>query len=410
MLSQPVTLRTIAQYLQDVLLQPIADIFNQIYSKNILVVALDLEGPGNSDQFPFAVTFHACDTLGIRQPVKNIPTVVYTPDAILNVDEPSPRLAVALKQVYDSDPSSPVIATNFDDIAVFWTPDKENVRYYELVASDETRTLLALRTITAAHLLHALIYALYAPLPDSAEKTGVLPEGPPVNENAPLVPDAVVFETYKRHSDFDLATLKRDRERALQFFRWKDHVRDTQEKLIVAPGDIVHAASNGLDEFALEPKPYYPLDFSEIPPDTLAHLGAVHRLCPLSSLGLRERFLHSSSFNLEILGVIAEGSKRGVCTVYQCRIISLDNDEVVESPVLCLKLFDDRFQLLDPPEEEELEEEPSGWLDRIALAEWDARQEHCAYKKLEDLHGTVFPWYYGAHQVRTPFRLSQKLF
>ncbi|CAA7265590.1 unnamed protein product [Cyclocybe aegerita] len=354
-------------------------------------------------QTGIVITFRANNALGIPKQIENIPVVLYIPDDLFNADGPSPRLVIALEQVHAVKSSTTVIATNFNDIAIFGLSNAVNERGFIRLSTDRTRMLLTLRTVTAAYLLRALYLENYIRLPDDfgSDMDCLLPAGPPVNPAAPLVPDEEIFETYQHHSDFDLVTLKRDRERALQFFRWKQHVRASQRKLIAAPEDFIQAASNGLDCVAPELAPCYQLDFSEIPPDTLAHLSAVQRPCPLSAAGLRKRFMRSSRFILQILDVVAKGSSRGICTVYQCRLISIDGVQVSESPVLCLKLFDDRFQDLPPPEEEELEEQPSRWLSRLVLAEWHARQEHSAYKKLEKAHGSVFPWYYGAHQVQS---------
>ncbi|KAJ3510337.1 hypothetical protein NLJ89_g4736 [Agrocybe chaxingu] len=392
----------LSQYLQKVLLQPVADILNQMYMRNIRATALSIKG--SSAEAP-VVTFCANNALGVPERIENIPVVLYIPDDLFNnPDGPSPRLVIALEQVYAVKPSSPVIATNFNDIAIFGLSNAANERGYMRLSTDRTRTLLTLRTVTAAYLLRALFLGKYIMLPDDSgsDMDCLLPAGPPVNPAAPLVPDEEIFETYQHHSDFDLVTLKRDRKRALQFFRWKQHVRASQRKLIAAPEDFIQAASNGLDCVAPELAPCYQLDSSEIPPDTLAHLSAVRRPCPLSAAGLRKRFMRSSRFTLQILDVVAKGSSRGICTVYQCRLISIDGVQVSESPVLCLKLFDDRFQDLSPPEGEELEEQPSRWLSRLVLAEWHARQEHSAYKKLEKAHGSVFPWYYGAHHFTLP--------
>lgn len=111
-------------------------------------------------------------------------------------------------------------------------------------------------------------------------------------------------------------------------------------------------------------------------------------------------FERSNALTLEILNVVAEGSERGICTVYRCRIISIDGVPTTIPP-LCLKLFDDRFQQMETPDEDEdlTDEFLPRWFDQVVCAERDALNEAFAHEKLLPLQGSLVPWFYGIHQM-----------
>ncbi|KAG6906850.1 hypothetical protein DXG01_011729 [Tephrocybe rancida] len=228
----------------------------------------------------------------------------------------------------------------------------------------------------------------------------VLPAGPPQDPSSPLVPDEQVFATHHRISDFDLVTVVRDLARTLQLFRWRKHIRQVSSKLVAHPRDVLCAATNK-DGLLVHPalRPIYPYDASELPVETVAHLQATQRQSPLVNAGVSDQLKRSGEFSLEILDVIAEGSNFGICTVYRCRITSIDNHPVSSSPSLCLKLFDDRFQAW--PNEDDPESDPR-WFDHILLAETLAFTEAMVYDKLHPVQGTVIPWFYGTHSFTLP--------
>ncbi|KAG8823537.1 hypothetical protein FRC19_003626 [Serendipita sp. 401] len=389
-----------ARYIREILLQPVADLFYQLYSKKVQVTHLHWEGY-NSDQ-TYAFTFEVEDFLQIK-PIRPPPCVVFTLGDLFGDDgRPSPKVMAILERLYRIKPFQLAITTNLQDIAVFSRPNKANERIYQRVST--SRPLPAIRILAAAYMMYTLRLTFIRNMPDDSEfdEDHILPEGPPVNPQGDIPNDHIIFDTYIRHSDFDFATLVRDRERALQFFRWKDHVRKKQEKQVANPGNLLHARSNGLVQAMPQLKPCYTLNLSDLPSETVAHLQSVQRPCPLSIANLREKSLQSSNFTLKILSVVAKGSDRGICTVYQCRLASIDGIEV-DSPILCLKLFDDRFQFLELPDEEE---EPARWLRGLVQAEWHIRQEDTAYKTLNMVQGSVFPWYYGAHLFTLPNGLT----
>lgn len=316
----------------------------------------------------------------------------------------SSRLEYALSKTleYNSSPDS-IIVTNFKEIAVFFPPAFNRPKpTFERILT--TQLSLALRVLCTAYLLQPLPGGIFidVPRPDlEVDEELILPQGPPQDPLRPLLADQEVFATHHRHSDFDSATLIRDPSGALQFFRWHRNVQKQHSKLVAHPNDTISAVTNEVGQIVPEIRPIYPYDASEIPLDTAQHLKTIQRDSPLVTAGVAESFKRSKSFTLKIQNVVAEGSKHGICTVYRCQITSIDNKPTSTSP-LCLKLFDDRFQPLDSPYDDDqgLEDKPlPRWFDRVVHAEMYALNEAFAYDKLRPVQGSVVPWFYGTHQV-----------
>lgn len=136
--------------------------------------------------------------------------------------------------------------------------------------------------------------------------------------------------------------------------------------------------------------------------DTSEYIKSMQRDSPLAVAGIADKLSQSKSFTVNILDVIAEGSKRGIATAYRCEITTIDG-EPVSSPPLCLKLFDERFFPLEPPEEGSdyaagMEGGPR-WFNRLIFAEGYAASEALNYDKLRPVQGSVVPWFYGVHRV-----------
>lgn len=314
--------------------------------------------------------------------------------------EVSSCVEYALSKALEYKPSVPsIIVTDFKDIAVFRPPARNRPEpAFEKILT--TQPPLALRAISTAYLEDALPRD-YINTPDPhMEADEDLIKGPPQDPSRPLLADKQIFATYHRHSDFDLVTLIKDRARALQFFRWKSEVRRRYSKVVAHPNDTLIALTNEVGFIVPDVQPLYPFDTSEIPLDTATHLTSIQRESPLKMAGLDESLEQSKSFTIRIQSVLAEGSPRGICTVYRCQILSIDN-ELVLSPSVCLKLFDDRFQDLRSPEEddEQLDETLPRWFDPVVFAEMYALNEAFAYEKLRPGQGSIIPWFYGIHQV-----------
>jgi hypothetical protein len=296
--------------------------------------------------------------------------------------------------------SSAIIVTNLKDIAIFFPPTQGHHEHiFERIST--TQPSLALRVLTTAYILNTFPVGLInTPEADLEIDEEAIPRGPPQDPHKLVLKDEEVFATHHRNSDFDMATLIRDRTRARQFFRWHEHVTNNISKVVAHPNDTLTAKTNEVGQFVPDNRPIYPFDASEISSETAAHLTATQRESLLVTAGVAESFKQSKSFKLEIQEVVAEGSERGICTVYRCRITSIDDVSVSISP-LCLKLFDDRFQpLQSPDEDDELNDELlPRWFDRVIRAETYALNEAFAYDKLLPVQGSVIPWFYGTHQV-----------
>jgi len=72
------------------------------------------------------------------------------------------------------------------------------------------------------------------------------------------------------------------------------------------------------------------------------------------------------------------------------------------SPLLCLKLFDDRFFPMETPDKEMIEAGVRWWWTRYRTAEHHVRNEDAAYKKLEFIQGSLIPYFYGSHSFTLP--------
>ena len=292
-----------------------------------------------------------------------------------------------------------IIVTNFQDIAIF-SPATQNRPEAIFRKVSTTLPVLALRVISTAYFLSVLPEA-YINTPEpilEIDEDLILPEGPPLDPNQPLLADEEIFATHHRHSDFDHVTLLRDRARALQFFHWKEQVQQRCSKVVAHANDTLTGSTNEIGFIVPHVHPLYPFDASEFPPDTAHHLTSIQRESPLTKGSLDKYLEQSKSFTLKIQNILAEGSPRTMCTVYRCQITSID-DMPMLSPSLCLKLFDDRFQRLPSPDDG-LDERVPRWFDALLIAERYALNEAFAYEKLRPAQGTVVPWFYGTHQVR----------
>lgn len=326
------------------------------------------------------------------------------PDELFEPDGKVCSLGVKFALSKISESTSSVVVTNFKDIAVFF-PNKGSVLrlgkdvFVKVLTSQIPATL---RILATACLLESLPKIGFLKGPDldvgKWDDNVTLPMGPPQNPDQPLLADQQLIATCHRNSDFDLATLIRDRNRALQFFRWNQHILQHNSKLVAQANDTL----NGTTNKHFNPNAYalplvYPFNPSDIPSDTANHLQTIRRDSPLSKGGIDKALAQSKSFTIQIHDVLAEGEKVGFCTVYRCQLTSIDGHHVSSSPLLCLKLFDDRFQdlhhLID------FEDPVPQWFSSVFFAEELADNEAAVYDKLRSVQGTVIPWFYGQHQV-----------
>ncbi|KAG6879937.1 hypothetical protein C0992_009295 [Termitomyces sp. T32_za158] len=275
---------------------------------------------------------------------------------------------------------------------------------FERVSS--TQFSLTLQVISAA-CIQGTLPGWWIDSPDPGYEF-LLPEGPVQNPDAPMLSDDELLATHHRHSDFDIPMLFRNKAKALQYFRWHDHIRRRHSKLVAKPNDVLQAVSNAFDPLPL--RPLYQFDSSELPGDTVKHITETQRPSALQASGILERFMHSKSFLVEIQDIISAGSDRGVCTVYRCKIISIDNQPVALSPSLSLKLFDDRFQVFHEKTQERVEEtdqeDLSDWFGPLIMTETLITNEILAYNKLITLKQTFLAFAMMSKQSTLSRRVS----
>ncbi|KAJ4470957.1 hypothetical protein J3R30DRAFT_3408191 [Lentinula aciculospora] len=344
------------------LLHPITDIFNQLHSSHCLKILMECTHVDFGHSI-YGATFGAEEF------------------KIWDLTAPIVLLLVGDISCFGHTSSATIIVTDYKDMAVFF-PHLEPT--FERIST--TQPSLALRVLSTAYLLDALPSGIFidVPRPDmEIDEDFVLPQGPPKDPLEPLLGDEEVFATHHRHSDFDRSTLVRYRARALQFFRWHEYVSQKFSKLVAHLNDTLTTKTNKVGQIVPDIRPIYPFDNSEIPSDT-----ATQRESPLVTARVAKLFQRSNSFTLQLQVVVAEGSERGICTVYCVQLTSIDNVPMSVSP-LCLKLFDDRFQ----PDKDDDDLIPR-WFDTVVVAETYALNEAFAYDKLCPAQGSLIPWFY----------------
>ena len=338
----------------------------------------------------------------------------------------SPHVVGALSDVFRCTPSVPsIIITDLQEIVVFIPIEAGNSEAGNYQRVKTTEFSLALRAITAAYLDDELPARVFLNCPDvdnGVDPDLIFPEGPQQDPSPQALPaDETVFATCHRHSDFDIPTLVRDPERVSQFFRWKEYVQSHQSKIVAHSNDILTAVTNEIGlRLVPSPRPLFPLELSDLSIETMSHLKEIQRQCPLVAAGVADVLEKSKKFSLRIQDLIAKGTKHGFCTVYRCEIVSVDDQPIISCPPLCVKLFDDRFQsvprsdtcpwfdlykaddqLQSPsiPDELDSADVLHHLYYRMSFAEVCALTETLAYEKLQQVQGSIVPWFYGTHQV-----------
>ncbi|OBZ76067.1 hypothetical protein A0H81_03272 [Grifola frondosa] len=134
------------------------------------------------------------------------------------------------------------------------------------------------------------------------------------------------------------------------------------------------------------------------PPSTMAHLNSVRRPCPLGQL--REVLLGSQSFTLKMGRLLTPGrAKDGrtrMCRTYTCQLVTIDGRDLGDDgPVLCLKLYDDRFYPLHTPAEAMEYGNMQNMM--FGTAEAYICREIAVYEKLDFAQGSIIPYFYGVH-------------
>lgn len=310
----------------------------------------------------------------------------------------SPALSRLLRRAWDVNSESNIVITDMDSLIVFRPISSKtsgDLVYEHLKVTD----LSVIRIVIAGCLRDTLPEGLYIEIkPHREALDNMVPAGVPIDPQTPTMSDDEVFATHRRHTDFDHYTLTHDRERALQFFRWKAWIKDNCSPVIATSRDVIKGITNGFTRRNAELKPYYPAD--EPPSHTLDHISSAQRSCPLKAKDLLDKFNSSDTFTLELLEDLTQIQNSGLCKTFTCRITSINKQAIGDmSPILCIKLFDDRFYPMDPPDEEMMKVDFRWWWPRYTTSERQVQNEDMTYKRLALMQGSLIPRYYGSHLV-----------
>lgn len=324
-----------------------------------------------------------------------------------------------LRNAWKTNAKSKIIMTDLTSFHIFHppSPSSEDGRVvpYERITVDDA--LLSIRVLIGAYIYEALPsqetrrHPVRGYLnPQSSLGVGTSgSEEPPLyeamysdmmgctpNPDGPKPSDEEVFETRKRHSDFDPYTLMHDRAQELQFLRWKTHMEENANQIQnIRPGDVLIASTDGFARDNATLIPYWPIDLGTIPDSTMQFFDIIKRPPPLDDR-MRHRLETSQTFQLCI-----SYSLGGDCgTVHRCQLISIDNEEAPPGlPELCIKFYDDRLFDVRPSEDWDTGEDQMFW-ESFTTSEDDARRERVVYEQLRFAQGSFVPWYYGVHKVR----------
>lgn len=316
-----------------------------------------------------------------------------------------PRLPKLLQRAWRIDCKAKIIITDMESLAIFHprSPNTAGEVLYEFL---RVANLSVIRIILAAYLHNTLPEGIYIDIrPQREALDKMVPAGAPSDPQIPMESDEEVFATRRCHTDFDYYALTHDRDRALQFFRWKTWVKENCSHVVTSSGDVLTGITHGFSRRNAELKPYYPLDTP--PVDTLEHVASVRRPCPMAVRSLLDEFNSSETFTLELLEDLTQAQNSGLCRTFTCRIASINGRAVGGiSPVLCVKFFDDRFYPMQYPDDEMLEGDFRWWWAHYTTSERQIQNEDATYKRLALMQGSLIPRFYGSHQVNGIYILN----
>lgn len=303
-----------------------------------------------------------------------------------------------LDEGWKINPKAKILLTDLQSLFVIHPQDEDNdVLKYE--SRQVNQRLDVLRVSVAAYLYDSLPEYMYLRIPcDPDHLKEVIPSGTPNNPSLPFIPDDAVFCTSYRNSDFDYYSLTTNKDRALQFFRWRSYIKETVKLKHVPTGVSIVGETNGFQKMHCAYNPVYPAE--DLPEDTMRYIESRKR--PALHPEVATVLNVSNSFRIVLLEDFSHTSTKEapelkICSTYKCRITEIDGHPVEIPHELVVKLFDDRFYPMDEP----MESPPSvaWWFLSFTTAEDNIRREMSAYEKMKLAQGSVIPHFYGAHKV-----------
>lgn len=150
-----------------------------------------------------------------------------------------------LDEGWKINPKAKILLTDLQSLFVIH-PQDENNEVWKYESRQINQRLDLLRVCVAAYLYDSLPEYMYLRIPcDPDHLKEVLPSGAPNDLSLPLIPDDAVFRTSHRNSDFDYYSLTTNKDRALQFFRWRSYIKETVKLKHVPSGVSIIGETNG---------------------------------------------------------------------------------------------------------------------------------------------------------------------
>lgn len=224
-------------------------------------------------------------------------------------------------------------------------------------------------------------------------------EGAPNSPDIPTPSDEQVFATRKRHADFDRYVMETSRPAFDQFLRWKDHMRARAKPALVCA--TVQGETNAFAAHRMPARPRYALE--PLPAETDAYMRAIQRRAfPRFAQTLRG----SARFSLVLGEELTPADGTSYARTFACSVGAVDGRSAAAAesdgcdvpPRLCVKLYDDGAARVPDLKDAG---SPFFWMQQFYTAETMLRVEEDAYVRLEHAWGSVVPWFYGTHRVRT---------
>ncbi|TFK71472.1 hypothetical protein BDN72DRAFT_958036 [Pluteus cervinus] len=382
-------------YISNILISPIVQLFNQLRHRSMDLITYKVDTI--EDGCAYRATFEVEKSVYRVAPVLlfEISATGHSQSAMVL----SAQIEDQMRRVWEKNAKTNIILTDLKSITIFSSPTPTNPSKVIYERFNGPDTLTALRVIIAAYLHDSLPIDFT----DSFFKEErVIPHGVPKDPDKPLTPDQQLFPTCHRHSDFDIYTISHDRASALQFLRWKAYVKERVPQRFARPGETLSGWTLAFTHRHGEWKPCYPL--RELPSETINYISTIKRPLPPHSEGLFDALKSSNTFVVNLVDDLTVSSEwGGRSRVSTCTLTSIDDQGLTsESPLLVLKLVDDRFYPLSFTTEDLAEWDVEECFAHFDSAESLVHREDAAYERLHFLQGSLIPHYYGAHQFVLP--------
>lgn len=283
--------------------------------------------------------------------------------------------------------TTPLVLTDFSDVFMSTRVDVDAQIIYAECA-DNTHSLRYLLTSRIMTTLPRWHFDL------RFDESYAEPSGAPTNPQLPMPSDETICATRRRHADFDRYSLYQNPSAKLQFLRWKETMRAREKRRM--EGMSLAAQSWAFFRCRVPFKPRYALE--RLPEETNAHIASMRRaIYPEFNALLKQ----SSDFTIVIGEELTTSHGAGYVRTFSCKITEVDGRSLaVSAPSkLCVKLYDDSFG--DDVLSQSHGYNPAMRLQLFYTENELIQNEEDIYKRLRHAWGSVVPFYYGSHLVRS---------